>query len=204
LGITNCAMNNKKWLVPVLVVGGAILLLGIASMVQRARQQSAAENTAKDFLKGIGMSDQAADEIAKNAVNANQSADDPYGTVQNIAISDDNGKKEDAMFNGVLSDIFGGVKVSAYYSKYLLGGTAIEYTVKNKTDAGTANGALADALGKQGFQIMSSGASSGQFSVMASKDKNIYTVTYDQEQQKVMLVVITSEQTTNNPANGGQ
>ena len=74
-------MTNNKWLAPVLVGVGLIVLIGIGYSVQRYRQQKAAG----DFLKSMGVSGNLAEEIAKNAANYNNSSGgNPYEALEEM------------------------------------------------------------------------------------------------------------------------
>jgi hypothetical protein len=183
-------MNNNKWLAPVLVGVGLIVLIGIGYSVQRYRQQKAAG----DFLKSMGVSGNLAEEIAKNAANYNNSSGgDPYEALEEIGISDSSGKAADAIFRPILGNIFDRVKATTYFSQNaLIGGMELEYTVKNNVAADVAAKSLADALTGAGFTIMSNASDAQEASIMVSKDKLIYNITYSQEQKKVTIVVIPS------------
>lgn len=181
-------MTNNKWLVPVLIGVGLIVLIGIGYSVQRYRQQKAAG----DFLKSMGVSGNLADEIAKNAANYNNSSGgNPYESLEEIGISDSAGKAADAIFRPILGNIFSGVKATTYFSQNaLIGGMELEYTVKNNIAADSAAKLIADALTNNGFTIMSNASDAQEASIMASKDKMIYNIGYSREQQKVTIVII--------------
>jgi len=193
-------MNKNKWLVPVLIGAGLVILIGIGYSVQRYRQQSAAS----DLLKSMGVNGNLANELARNAVNYNKpSGGNPYETLEEVGISDSSGKAADAIFRGILGNIFSGVKATAYYSQYALtGGMEMEYTVKNNIAADTAAKSIADGLTNGGFTIMSNGSDAQEANIMVSKDNMIYTIGYSREQQKVTIVIIPNPNQGSAPAGG--
>lgn len=196
---------NKKVLVPVIVVLAVAVLAGGYWAWQRYEQQ----RLARQFLSGFaGLGGGNASDLQKWAESVEAlgemenyeetgeeerelTPEEKFSAVEEIGVDTPFVSEVKNDIGEVLGDVFGGVKVSSYLNNYLGMGEGtgmVEFITKKTTTAGDLN-KLTSAFSSRGFSVITSGVSSGEASLMMSKDNSQYTVTYTVGEQEVGVVI---------------
>jgi hypothetical protein len=192
---------NKKILIPVIVVLAVAVLAGGYWAWQRYEQQ----RLAKQFLSGLaGLGGGNVSDLQKWAEGmenlAGEEADneekeltpeEKFNVAEEIGVDTPFVNEIKGEMGSVISDVFGGAKVSSYLNNYLGMGEGtgmVEFITKKTTTAGDLN-KLTSAFTSKGFSIITSGVGDGEASLMMSKDNSQYTLTYTVGEQEIGVVI---------------
>lgn len=193
---------NKKVLVPVIVILAVAVLVGGYFAWQRYEQQ----RLAKQFLSGLaGLGGGNSSDLQKWAesmdalseMEANTEGEreltpeEKFNAVEELQVDSafvTNAKSE---IGPVISEVFGDIKLSSFLNNYLGMGEdsgMVQFSVKRAATASDLN-KLTSAFTSRGFTVVTSGIESGSSTLMVTKGNSQYTVTYENGEQDVAVVI---------------
>ncbi len=124
-----------------------------------------------------------------NPTSEGESANDIFNNATNMVAQTDLSKAADAVIRPSLEKIFGGVKLTSFFSNYAsLGWDLVGYTVKKVPQGADANALIADLQAK-GLTIVQTGVNGNYFTIVATKNYTSYSLTYNGEGQEIELMV---------------
>jgi len=196
---------NKKVLIPVVVVLAVAVLAGGYWAWQRYEQQ----RLARQFLSGFaGLGGGNAGDLQKWAESMDALVEEESEEEERELTPEEKFKAAEEMgvdtpfvsevkgdVGSVVGEVFGGAKVSSYLHNYLgMGeGTGMVGFITEKVTTASDLNKLTSAFTSRGFSVITSGVSSGEASLMMSKDNAQYTLTYTVGEQEVAVVIFSEE-----------
>jgi len=122
-----------------------------------------------------------------------EAANDVFNAATNMVAQTDLAKAANEAIRPSLEKIFGGAKLTSFYSNYAnLGWDVVAYTVKKVPQGTDANALVAD-LQSKGLTVVQTAVDANSFTVIAIKDSINYSVTYSGSGQEIELMISKGE-----------
>ncbi|MFA5061867.1 MAG: hypothetical protein WC526_01855 [Patescibacteria group bacterium] len=206
-------MNKKTLIVVVVVVGALVVLGGIFYGYNRWRQQRIANQILSLYGGNTGLlgkltggdANQIAQEMARQqaieeantaAQEAAKTPEDKYNATQEMQAYDDNSRTVSGAAKAIVEQVFGKAKLTSYTTGYFAStpgsGAAIFETIRPATaaDVGAFNKILTD----KGLQIISSGTDNQDASIMAGNDNEQYIIGFGIGSQEITVTIVKTAQ----------
>jgi len=202
-------MSKNKALIPIVVVLAVAVLAGGYWAWQRWQAERAAQQLLRSWATLGGLSGKEAEDYAKQVQaledsgvwggstgggeEREQTPEENFKATEELQVDSPFVKKAQNDIGPIISEVFGDIKLSSFLNNYLGMGEdsgMVQFTVKRATASSDLN-KLSSAFTNRGFTVITSGIESGSSTLMVSKENSQYTITYENGEQEVAVVIFT-------------